>query len=419
MSVRPHAWTAARVAVAGFCWLTAAYAFVASSTFASLQFLQPRVFPWVGPFSDWHAAASWAWLALVAGVCGTTSAVVTPQPASASCSSVLGGAVVWNTVIPCWPASPVVHAAPLIGVLAFVPTIALALIDHLAAWAVLAARRASSTRPGFARSKDGCWSSRWARPCSRRPSTPDSPRSRSPALSSPISYPRPRDRPCVEPGRSFVDGVRGLPRVAAVGRLARRRFRVQYAALFVALTAAVALAFARLAGTRWACRRGLAVVAAGAWGVSVVGTWAGLRLRREATGDAATGSTLDVFFGLPRPGRPAAATAAHPRDGRPGRRAFGRGASGRLGLRAAEVRRAHGLVHRVRHRAPDDGRARARAGLGHRARRAGAARGPADAARQRGSDAGCSRATRSTTPRSAWRTACCTTSPPRRPSTAS
>jgi len=53
-----RAWTAGRLLVAGFCWLTAAYACVASSTFASLQFLQPRVFPWTGTFSDWHPAAS-------------------------------------------------------------------------------------------------------------------------------------------------------------------------------------------------------------------------------------------------------------------------------------------------------------------------------------------------------------------------
>ena len=61
-----RAWTAGRLLVAGFCWLTAAYACVASSTFASLQFLQPRVFPWTGTFSDWHPAASWLWLAAAA-----------------------------------------------------------------------------------------------------------------------------------------------------------------------------------------------------------------------------------------------------------------------------------------------------------------------------------------------------------------
>ena len=68
MTPGARAWIAGRLTVAGFCWLTAAYACVASSTFASLQFLQPRVFPWVGTFSDWHTAASGLCLALAAAL---------------------------------------------------------------------------------------------------------------------------------------------------------------------------------------------------------------------------------------------------------------------------------------------------------------------------------------------------------------
>src|SRR5262245_42192157 len=64
MTPRSRAWVTGRLLAAGFCWLTAAYACVASSTFATLQFLQPRVFPWVGTFGDWHPAASWVWLAV-------------------------------------------------------------------------------------------------------------------------------------------------------------------------------------------------------------------------------------------------------------------------------------------------------------------------------------------------------------------
>ena len=52
----------ARVLVAFFCWITAGYAFVASSAFAYQQFIRPRVFRWVGDFSDWHVALSWGWL---------------------------------------------------------------------------------------------------------------------------------------------------------------------------------------------------------------------------------------------------------------------------------------------------------------------------------------------------------------------
>jgi len=55
----------ARLAVVAFCWMTTLYALVASSTFAYLQFLRPRVFPWTGVFADWHATMAWLWLPLL------------------------------------------------------------------------------------------------------------------------------------------------------------------------------------------------------------------------------------------------------------------------------------------------------------------------------------------------------------------
>ena len=45
---------AGRLLLASFCWSTALYAFVTSSAFAYLQFIRPRVFPWVGRFGDWN-----------------------------------------------------------------------------------------------------------------------------------------------------------------------------------------------------------------------------------------------------------------------------------------------------------------------------------------------------------------------------
>ena len=188
MSVRPHAWTAARVTVAVFCWLTAMYVFVASSTFASLQFLQPRVFSWVGLFSDWHAAGGWVALALVTGVCrhDIRRGQAAPRiavPLVLTC----GVAAAWNTMHPVLASLGGGSYSILIGVLALGPTIGLAALDHASAWAFLRRQTCAIDEPGFARSKDGCSSSRWARPCLRRPSTPGSPRSRSPEHSSPIS----------------------------------------------------------------------------------------------------------------------------------------------------------------------------------------------------------------------------------------
>ena len=157
--------------------------------------------------------------------------------------------------------------------------------------------------------------------------------------------------------------------IAAIGRLTRRRFPLNNAVLGAALSAAVAIAFARLAGDALGMQGGLAVFAAGAWGVSVVGTWGGLRLRREANGDAAMGSALDVFFGLPRRGAlTAAATLPFLATAGLAYAEYGGGAAGRLGLRRAEVRCADPVGGRVRRGLPSSGSSDSRPGLGDRAR---------------------------------------------------
>lgn len=53
----------ARMAVTVFCGITCLYALVASSTFAYLQFLKPRVFGWTATLADWHAILAWPALA--------------------------------------------------------------------------------------------------------------------------------------------------------------------------------------------------------------------------------------------------------------------------------------------------------------------------------------------------------------------
>jgi hypothetical protein len=58
-------WLVVRGLLVGFGWMTACYAFVASSTFASQHFLRPRVFPPLNLFGEWHAAVSCVWLALL------------------------------------------------------------------------------------------------------------------------------------------------------------------------------------------------------------------------------------------------------------------------------------------------------------------------------------------------------------------
>ena len=304
MSVRPHAWTAARVAVAVFCWLTALYAFVASSTFASLQFLQPRVFSWVGLFSDWHAAAGWVALALVTGVCrhDIRRGEAAPRvaiPLVLTC----GVAAAWNTMHPVLASLDGGSRSILIGVLALVPTIGLAGLDHLAAWAFLRRQAGAIDETGI-RAFEGrlfvvtlgaalFTTAIYAGFTSIALAGAFEPDLLTLGLATGLAW-------------SLVDHLwmacATFLAIAAIGRLTQRRFSLQYAVLGAALSAAVAVAFSRLAGDALGMPGGLAVFAAGAWGVSVVGTWGGLRLRREAAGDAALGSALDVFFGLPRGG---------------------------------------------------------------------------------------------------------------------
>ena len=57
--------TVLRVLLDTFCWTTALYAFITSSAFAYLQFIKPRVFHWLGWFSDAHVALSLGWLLLL------------------------------------------------------------------------------------------------------------------------------------------------------------------------------------------------------------------------------------------------------------------------------------------------------------------------------------------------------------------
>ena len=313
----PHsrAWTAGRLLVAGFCWLTAAYACVASSTFASLQFLQPRVFPWVGTFSDWHAAAGWVWLAVAVsvswsdvrrgGVAGRGAVIVLVSAAAA---------VVWNTM---WPALPPLAGgtAPLVvAVLAFALPIGFAAVDHLAvrgsgssAFAKATADKSDPPREAeegrllvVAVATALLVTALYAAFASVTMSGAFEPDLLTEGLATGLAW-------------SLVDHLwiacAAFLIVAAIGRLTAGRVTVQYGAVFLALTAAFALAFVRLVGTTLGMHGAAAALVAAAFAISIVGTWAGLRLRRLPADDASGLAPLDVFFGTPQPARSAAGAA--------------------------------------------------------------------------------------------------------------
>jgi hypothetical protein len=300
MTPGSRAWTGMRLLVAGFCWLTAAYACVASSTFASLQFLQPRVFPWVGAFGDWHAAASWAWLALVAIVLWRDAR---RADAAGPLAIVLAVAatttVVWNTLSPALPSLAGGTRPLVVAIVAFAFPIGFGVLDH--------ARGGSpSGLPDESRlllvsvATALLVTALYAAYASIAMAGAFEPDLLTEGLATGLLW-------------SLVDhlwiGCAAFLIVAVLGRLTRGRGALHYGLVSVVLAGALALAFTRLAGTALGMHGLAAAAVAGAFGASVVSTWSGLRRRRLAHASMAAVSALDVFFGAPRPASPGARSA--------------------------------------------------------------------------------------------------------------
>lgn len=302
MTPASRAWAVGRLLVAGFCWLTAAYACVASSTFASLQFLQPRVFAWVGAFSDWHAAASWPWLALAIAVCRRdihrrglagrlTLGLLMPLTAG----------VVWNSVSPVLPSLAGGTRPLIVACVALAAAIGFAAVDHVAAALVVRSCGSSNPPAGEGRlllvavASALLVTALYAAFASVAMAGAFEPDLLTEGLVTGLAW-------------SLADhlwiGCAAFLTLAVISRLARGRPGRHYVAIFVTLAAVLALAFARLAGSALGIHGLPAACVAAAFGTSVVGTWAGLRLRLIASREAAI-LPLDVFFGAPRPGRPA------------------------------------------------------------------------------------------------------------------
>jgi hypothetical protein len=124
-----------RLVVAGFCWLTAAYGFVASSAFAYQQFIRPRVFAWVGWFSDSHAVIGWVWLAVLAAVLRPfLRSRRAERWLAAALLAVAAAATVWNAAFPVLPGLRDGSASLVAGILALVPIAWLGALDVAAAW---------------------------------------------------------------------------------------------------------------------------------------------------------------------------------------------------------------------------------------------------------------------------------------------
>ena len=135
-----------RALVFAFCWITAAYAFIASSAFAYLQFIKPRVFHWLGTFADWHGVASWIWLALLVVLLWPH---LRARGAAAAVARIACGVAIaevsFETVAHVVAS---LHDGPrsvAVGVASLLPVIGIGLLDHVSAWQFLKHQSAPSS----------------------------------------------------------------------------------------------------------------------------------------------------------------------------------------------------------------------------------------------------------------------------------
>jgi hypothetical protein len=303
MTPPSRTWTAGRLLVAGFCWTTAAYACVASSTFASLQFLQPRVFPWIGTFSDRHAAASGLVLAVATAV--TWHDIRRPDAVGRLTTGLLVllcAVVAWNVVSPVLPSLAGGPRPLLVALAACAVPLALAVIDHVAVHPGTAVWRGDpSGSPGDIENESRLLlvavatalltTALYAAIASVGMTGAFEPDLLTEGLLTGLGW-------------SLVDHLfiacAVFLMLGVIGRLAWRRPALHYAAVCGGLTLALALAFSRLVGTALGLHGAIAAAVALAFGASVSGTWASLRLRHLPAGTNPL-SPLDVFFGRPRP----------------------------------------------------------------------------------------------------------------------
>ncbi len=247
-------WRAGRLLLAAFCWLTALYAFVSSSAFSYLQFIKPRVFPWVGLFGDWNP--------LLWGLADGTRTL-------------------------------------LVGVLALLPLIGLALIDLIRELPHLRSQRPAASEAEHQAVEGRVLGASIAA-----------------SMILSVLY---AVLAASGIGNNFEPDL--LPTGQALGfavsvayhsaislsfflvcallvRAASGRFLLQYALISLAIIVLLATAFARIVGDALSLRGWSAALAAVATGCSIAGTWTGLRLRSLASREV---SPLDLYFGSTRP----------------------------------------------------------------------------------------------------------------------
>jgi hypothetical protein len=282
-----------RTIVVAFCWLTAAYAWLAASPFSYQEFIRAKMFG-IGVFAMWHAAFFWAWLA-----CAFLELRRAGTPRSVRVFSWFWAIVgIRLTVVPVLPRLRDDNVSIFVGIVALAPLVWLSILEHVRARSFLASQRLAQNEEERA-SDDGRWflvavaSGLFAAVAS--------------GALTPIAM-----RGQFEPDLLTLGLVVGLVWNAAyhasifcaaflamivlVRLTANRSFATQYACVAAFVTLVLAVFVRKTVGDAlgFDARTGGVVAAAAA--VAIAATWTEVRLERWSSHGARLTTALDLFF---------------------------------------------------------------------------------------------------------------------------
>ena len=292
-----------RSVMLAYCWATSLYAFIASSPFAYLQFIKPRVFHWLGTFSDWHAAASCAWLVLLGVLLWPSRHGARATPARglfAVCGGLVLAEVVWRVV----PSLQDGSRSIVVGVAALVPILGLGLLDHAEGWTALQ-RVGAGSEPERDRQDGRLFTAAMGTAMLVTAGY---------AVLASVSIGQAFEPDLLSAGLALGVGASVVGHLlvfsaafvvlACASRVAGASAPRQYGVLLGIATLLFAGLFTRFVGSSVGLRGGAGWVAALAFGCSVAVSWGGIRLSSYASTGRTVRAGLDAFLTPPAAGEP-------------------------------------------------------------------------------------------------------------------
>lgn len=288
-----------------FCWATALYAFIASSSFAYLQFIKPRVFAWVGTFADAHGRLSWLWLGLIIALAAPHLRADRSRRLPAAAFVIVSAAlVIASSVTALVPTLRDDERSVVVGVLALVPLLWLAALEHVESWTALTRNTALLRDVG---EQDGrLFAASLTTACVLTGAY---------AVLASLSVSRAFEPDLLAAGLAIGVGASLLGHllvftavfvVLALSTRISRSVAVQYSLLLLAATLLFAGLFARFVGDSIGMTGARSHLAAFVAGLTMASTWGGIRLSSHNRRHEAVTTGVDVFLSAPSsavPGR--------------------------------------------------------------------------------------------------------------------